>query len=457
MTTTGNTLLFPQYVGNSQTSQASPAVMLIGAILLGAVVFVNSFNFTLTGLNPGDQFSVHSTVILRLALCTGCGLYGLFHLSRTVNQLFHFPGAWSSIFCLWALVTVPFAVSVAYSAAACFALWCMILFAPAVLLQLGGRRVVLALLVGLLVYCIGSWILFFAWPELGTYSTDPTRLGNNANELGIQATWAIVMLLVLGAARCVRLGTLLLLLGFAAVTLYFTGTRMPMIAAAAVATFFLLRKANTPVVVMAGFILAIFATLAMLALSSGLLQVDTEVLAQKMSRSGEASEIYNFTGRTEIWSFAVEKLRESPWVGYGHGGSRYALASFSNHAYEANDLHHAHNLLLNVALCTGLVGGLLVVAMLLTQLWGLFRRPATFPDLAMVTVFFGGLTEPILFGPMPRAGTIIWLIALFWRQMGASLQEGATYINHGPLLMKPPNMQTTNSSNRTKTLHTTQE
>jgi hypothetical protein len=88
-------------------------------------------------------------------------------------------------------------------------------------------------------------------------------------------------------------------------------------------------------------------------------------------------------------------------------------------------LHHAHNLLLNITLCTGAVGGLLLVAMLVHQLFWALGGPEAVPDAATVFILVAGITEPLLFGPMPRAHTVIWLLALFWRQCGVSLQEAS--------------------------------
>jgi hypothetical protein len=41
--------------------------------------------------------------------------------------------------------------------------------------------------------------------------------------------------------------------------------------------------------------------------------------------------------------------------------------------------------------------------------------------MATTVIVVAGLTEPVLFGPMPRVHTLIWLLALCWRQIGATL------------------------------------
>lgn len=396
--------------------------MWIGAILLSAAVFFNSFSITLIGLEKGAQFSVQYTVIIRLLLCAGCGLYGLFYVRKTVKEFFRFPGAWSLLLGLWGLVTVAFASNIPYTATACFAIFCIILFVPALIINLGYRRVMFSILAGLLIYCIGSWVLYFIWPELGRYSMEPSRLGNSSNELGLQISLAVATILSLKIAGYLSRGTMLFLLGFFCISAYSTGAKSAMVCVMIVISYFLFRKVKIPAKVFTAFGVIIVISLISLVYFSGLVELNSQTILKSLTRSGDVEEMYTFTGRTDIWSFAIDKVFESPWVGYGYGGSRYALTEFSNHAYGENDLHHAHNLLLNTILCVGLFGGVILVAMLLTQLGKLLTSPSIFPDLILIVVLIIGLTEPVLFGPMPRGSTIIWLIALFWRQLDKFLQ-----------------------------------
>ena len=48
-------------------------------------------------------------------------------------------------------------------------------------------------------------------------------------------------------------------------------------------------------------------------------------------------------------------------------------------------------------------------------------------------VMIAGITEVLLYGPMPRSHTFIWLIALFWQQMEMESDlEGAESIRGVP-------------------------
>jgi O-antigen ligase len=117
-----------------------------------------------------------------------------------------------------------------------------------------------------------------------------------------------------------------------------------------------------------------------------------------------------------IWSHAWGKVCEAPLVGWGYGCSRFVMDDDSKFSFQPN---HAHNLLLNVTLCMGFPGAVVFLGMLGHQLVRLFVRPSLVPSIATVLVLVAGISEPLLFGPMPRSHTVIWLIALFWKQMGS--------------------------------------
>jgi O-antigen ligase len=90
------------------------------------------------------------------------------------------------------------------------------------------------------------------------------------------------------------------------------------------------------------------------------------------------------------------------------------------------ELHHAHNTFLNVALTTGLVGTLILAAMFLGLFDNVLRYHQLFPALALAVVTVAGLTESLLYGPMPRTHTVLWLLALYWQQSSVErLREDA--------------------------------
>lgn len=70
------------------------------------------------------------------------------------------------------------------------------------------------------------------------------------------------------------------------------------------------------------------------------------------------------SGREDIWVYLVDRLRDSPWVGFGAGTGPESFAEFT-------DKVSAHNLYLQIALQTGVLGLCAFLAVLLA-VWRLF-------------------------------------------------------------------------------------
>lgn len=389
--------------------------------LTALVVFVHEAIFRIATI---EQFAVDGQVAFRLAICGACGMFGLAHLSRLAPYLMTFPGVLSWLLCGWAAVTIPEALQASYSATSVVALICVTLFAPAALHELGGRRLVQILLWTLAVYLVASWAAHFIWPELTVDETDDVsrvlgtrRMGglHSYNGLGRQAALALALSLLAGVTGGAGWWTLAPLMVFALATLVATESRTAMLAAAAAAGVVAAetlparlnwRFAGAGVFLLcgAGFLLL-----------NGPRGVDLDEALASMSRSGDSEEMYHLTGRVELWEDVVALIQKAPIVGYGWGGARFLLVD------GAFSTHHAHNLLLNAALCAGIFGAAIVAAMLIWQLLAMFYRPKLFPDVLLALVLVGGVADNVMFNPIPDSHTLLWTMALYWRAMDASL------------------------------------
>ena len=239
------------------------------------------------------------------------------------------------------------------------------------------------------------------------------RFGNDSQQLGLQIAWALAFLLILtlNGARSWR--RFVLPCGLLLATLPLTQSRTGMLGSAATLGVVIWEYFDGRQRVLAVCAAVLLVAGGLFCLGAGLVSIDTEQLAQSVSRSGEAEEIQNFTGRDVIWAVAWEQVCHAPLAGCGYGCSRFAL---DNEQLDPPP-HHAHNLLLNITLCTGFIGAGLFVAMLMHLLISELARPTVIPAVALVLVLLAGISEPLLFGPMPRSHTVIFLIALFWGQI----------------------------------------
>ncbi len=87
----------------------------------------------------------------------------------------------------------------------------------------------------------------------------------------------------------------------------------------------------------------------------------------------------SFTGRTDIWQFALDRVAERPITGYGFAafwGTKQVVYGMSGASIWANTVAHAHNAYLNLALTVGIPGSILATLWLVVlPIVDFFRSP----------------------------------------------------------------------------------
>ena len=393
-----------------QFSLAADGSRTLGALLLGALVFLPHFPLR---VNVDEHFgTVDFQLILRLGLCAACGLYGLAHLPLALDKLGRFPLAWMAILGVWATVTAPFAANMFQATAACGVLWCVLLFVPAVVTQLGVTRSLQTILLASVFYLVGQWALYFTVPELGRGEELLPggeiiyRVGADSQQLGLEATALIGILLVLRRQRRISSNWFWLLLALAVVTLIGAKSRTSAIAAIAGVAFLGLRRLGSRQVAKLGAIAAASAVVLLILVATDTISVDLDSAAASVSRSGTSQEITSVTGRATIWEFVLLKITESPVIGWGYCCASAASQDFEHH------LRHAHNEILNAALCLGIVGAVLLVGMFLQQIIAACTTRDELPIFVTVVTLIAGITEPVLLISMPPVLMILWIMIL---------------------------------------------
>jgi O-antigen ligase len=422
-------------------ARTTPLSLRAGVVCGAALTFgVVSFNEAVFRNNDVEEFSADWQVAARLLICAACGLYGVYYLPQTFASLWRFPGVLSVLFGLWALVTVPFAYDPKYSAASAGALWCVILFAPAALSQLGPRGFVMTTILSLGIFIAGSWLMYYVAPDVGrtvqtiTGGEQVSRLGGltHPNALGRIAAVFIALLFLAAARYGFRWGWLIPLAAIAAFTIDQADSRTGMIAAA-VGTVVALRGKLSPLLRPGALssLLAVGAALLLLVVAADMVDFNLDKALAGIARNGDAEEIYSLTGRTEVWQFAAGNIARSPLFGFGYGCSRFVMM----HNFFAT--HHAHNLLLNVGLNAGLVGMLLVFWMLAVLLWRAAAAPSGFPDVIAVLVLVAGLADFVMLGPIPDSHTLLFFVALHWACLADSKSAAAVDASLAPVGLQP--------------------
>lgn len=98
-----------------------------------------------------------------------------------------------------------------------------------------------------------------------------------------------------------------------------------------------------------------------------------------------------FTGRTDVWKFAIEHMQAHPWIGYGFD-TFWNMSNLINGGYEietwAATAGHAHNGYLNLVMTTGLIGvALFILWMVFCPLIDYHRSQKTGNDPALSLMY----------------------------------------------------------------------
>jgi len=400
----------------SPMTPGNPSVW-IGTFLFVAAAILTEANFRIT---TGETVSLDWQVLMRLALLASMGVYGLYHLGRTWQHLLEFPGAWTLLLTLWALLTIPFAINPLHATVATTAILCLTVFAPAAIDQIGQQRTAIAFTIGLLGFIAACWATFYLYPELGRYPFNPPeetfgrdRLAGLSppNGLGRQAGLTLIFVMVLGYQQIWRWRTVLLASAFLLVTAYMTDSKTAMISIVVSMSYLGLRILGSRRVTAIACCAAAAIGLLFWLNENHLLPINLDAIASRFSRSGDADEVYSLTGRDALWEFTIRKISESPICGYGMGCVRFVMPE-SDIAWGT---FQAHNLFLNLALMTGIVGAGFFAASVLSQLFNSFRQPSLLVDTLLIHVLIGGIGDSMMFNPITDCHTLVWFMMLYWR------------------------------------------
>ncbi|WP_417732746.1 O-antigen ligase family protein [Rosistilla oblonga] len=396
------------------TSGSSRLVTSFVGSLVFAVVFLNAADFR---GDTGEEFSVHWQIYLRLLICAVCGGTGILLVSKSYRAFLTFPGFLITLLIAWIGVTLPFSVDRTYSLAAYVSLGAVAMLIPAAMQILGGYRYLMIVAAGLMTFIVGSWIAYLVFPEIGIFKEQITqtevleRMGGlgHPNELGLYSAFTTVLFAVLGYGR--RLSYLIvvpaMLLSLVTLVVCFSRTSMGITLVGLLVVY--RKELFTQQTVIATLLLAILAIppIFVVAGNGGFDWLVGDAL-EKLSKSGTADELTTATGRTDIWAYAIQRIGEQPLHGYGYMTARFVMEKYS---------YHCHNIVLNMCLNTGVIGGMTLLSMVLYFVYAIYHDPRYEVDGLVAVILAGGLIDGLLFAAVPSAAVLIWFSALLWRQL----------------------------------------
>ena len=398
-----------------QTFLQQPIAIVIGVSLIFGLLFVNEANFRqTTAMEAGADWQA----LMKLGISGACGAYGLWFLNFSRLKELSVPATGMALFCVWAYVCAMKSVNVVYSLTCCTTMMSVFVFTDAITQKMGRQRIILVSLTVLVLFLVGCWCANVVAPGLNSFDplvdaiADSRRFAGLLHPNGTAGLAAMSIGLALVAANAGYLSwkqaTPLML--FAFVTLFLTGSRTWMFAAILVSGYAALKHLNALNRVMAISAGVVVIALASFYLSEAWSSSKADKALASVSRSGKSEEIYTLTGRADLWAFCIKKIESSPVFGYGYGCQRFIIAD--EHYWPTR---HAHNVLLNATLGTGLVGGGILAVVLVYQIFRLFTDRNDFPDTILLLILVGGFSENPIFNPLPGALTFLFFASLHWR------------------------------------------
>lgn len=378
---------------------------------LAAVVFLTDGQFRVR--DAGD-IDVDWQSLLKFAVWAGAGVIGAGHLPSLDKLLSRTGSVCWLAYIFFALISCVYSPIPAYSLGCAFSLLCLFAFSYAVTTKLSEFELLWTLSLSLTVFCLIGWVVFYAYPALGTSAAWTYEgiyyrmcgIAGQASNLGAVCIKDIgVVFLLWYAGRC-RLLPALLLGGIGVATLMASNARTGMISIVVGVAAVVLSRSRWA---LAGGIVTVLVLY--IALQSQPHMLDS--LGGHFSRSGDATELYTLTGRLEIWDLVWRKVLEQPWLGWGYNSSKIILGQ--NYGF-TNGLmvDTAHNFYLQNLLSVGFIGIVPIVGLLVWMGVRFVTRPVAIITYFLMAILVSSVSDTDALGTTPTVMTLVFIVISIW-------------------------------------------
>lgn len=351
--------------------------------------------------------------ILKIAVWIGGMVIAIYATPKIFQRIFKGDIKWLALYSVFALGGTLYSVSPAYTFGAGVAAVAYCLMAASLTILLTQRQILYGLLVGLIIFLGLSLMLYFilGWGMADMEGGTVRRLAGIAgspNSLGRAASLTILVIAVLCISHRVSIFKLhcLIPLVMAVMCLFMSDSRTPVLASLVGFVMYCFRKRLW----LGASLLVLLYPLAFIVLNVDIRWND---LAVVFSRTGRASELLTFTGRTEIWHAVWEAFLKKPFLGYGFGSTKVLIPEiYSN--YWGFTVTQAHNFLLQVLVTTGLIGAGLIFMLCYRQIAAYIRNPQIFSTVVFFFMLAYGITEAGPSSPAPNTLLFFWALGICW-------------------------------------------
>lgn len=393
-----------------------PVMHLLGHFVMFAIAFTNLIDVEANN----DTVSISGQALLKVGFLAIAGIYGLigaFTDKRVQQHLFSLPLLGIQIVVALYFLAGLQSITPVSSIASAASIACVFLMTVTALVQLGIHDCLRNVFYATSLYVLGSWILFLLVPSIGVFHEPMSegatfaRMGGLAhpNTLGQISGFVILLGIALYKInpKFSLLGACAVLLAIGALVASLSRTSL-LATVIAVVYFYQANLFQQKHIV--AWSVATFVGLVTLMIGSMVFDLES-LMASKLSllsKSGDTSELTSATGRTEIWAYALKLIGERPLLGYGAATTKYYLKEYS---------FHCHNLILNVAFSCGVLGGLIMIWVYLSQAFQAIFRPHAISSFLMVFILLIGLFESAVFSILAGIATIVFIMGLVIPQL----------------------------------------
>jgi O-antigen ligase len=407
----------------SGSTLAAPLLFAAGGVVVAACMgkrwalqvflFVLIFGMRLAlRKREAADMSADPATLYRLALWSTAFVIGLANLPASVRLLQNLPGLALLAYIALAIASMSYSPVPNYTLGCSVTVLLVLPFLAAVVARLEVKEILTVMVLALGAHVAIAVVLWFIAPQFVTWTNwagEQARLrGLFSHPFGMADVAAVCLLsaLVMWRERWLATQLFIGMAGLSSIALLLTDTRSAMGATALAA--FSVGKHRAIVIVLV--VMSMFAGLLSVYAIPGML----DSIAHAVGRVGSAQNTLTLSGRIHIWQQSIILFEREPLFGHGYASTRALFPSeFVTANPEADAPPHAHNVVMQSLVTTGVVGtAILLVPLLYTAVY-LLRNANSVVNPFICYVMVMGMVGLGPIGAAPQLLTLVWMMSLF--------------------------------------------
>jgi O-antigen ligase len=362
------------------------------------------------------DLSVDSSIIYRLAVWSAVFVIGLANLPASVRYFQNVPYLGLAAYLFLAAGSAIYSLTPTYTLGCAYSYFCMLVFMPAVVARLGIKESLRVAMLAVGTHVLIAVILWFVAPDIviwRNWAGSEARLRGfmgHPTKMAEMAALFLLSALVMWRQQWLTTRAFAFVGLLGAFALFLTQTRSS-IAAVALALFSTGRFRPASMAALTAVVLG--GMIAVQAIPEAL-----DAIARQASRGEDVEGTLTLTGRTHIWQESLRMFAERPLFGYGFAATRVLFANefVVKGGSEGEAPPHAHNIVIQSLVTTGIIGTLLLLMPLVIPVIHSLRHRDGVANPLTWYVAIVGLAGLGPIGAAPQPLTLFWMLSLLMIQ-----------------------------------------